>query len=183
MVSANGASHNSLGHRPRESRPPTRSKSAESARQCVELCLRCCEPVAKNAALRRFTVPGYQEDDPTDETNTADDRADRDGMFFVLIDFERPKLGHVFLRGETRVTAVSKRDDPDDDQDDPKDPGWFHNWRPLKRTPARDQVNDQDDDRDDEQQVNQGAAEMTDESEQPENQQHNKDSPEHMFSF
>jgi hypothetical protein len=31
--------------------------------------------------------------------------------------------------------------------------------------------------------VNQGAAEVTDESEEPENQENNEDSPEHMFSF
>jgi hypothetical protein len=53
----------------------------------------------------------------------------------------------------------------------------------LQRPPARDQIHDQDDDGNDEQQMNERATEMTDESEQPQNQKHNKDSPKHMFSF
>jgi hypothetical protein len=53
----------------------------------------------------------------------------------------------------------------------------------LERTPAGDQVHDQDDDRDDEQQMNERATEVTDESEKPEDQQNNEDSPKHMFSF
>lgn len=65
----------------------------------------------------------------------------------------------------------------------PKIPAGFTRNQPLERATAGDQIYDQDDDRDDEQKVNQRAAEMTDESEEPENQQHNKDSPEHMFSF
>src|SRR3954447_22062096 len=53
----------------------------------------------------------------------------------------------------------------------------------LERAASGDQIDDQDDDGDDEQQVNERATEMTDEAEKPENQQHNKNSPEHMFSF
>jgi hypothetical protein len=55
--------------------------------------------------------------------------------------------------------------------------------RPLERTPSRDQVHNQNDDRDDEQEMDQRATEVTDEAEKPENQKHNKNSPEHMFSF
>src|SRR5438045_4723875 len=65
----------------------------------------------------------------------------------------------------------------------PRMPAGFMLTGTLERTPPGDQVHDQDDDRDHQKQVNKRATEMTDESEQPEDQKHNKDSPEHMFSF
>lgn len=65
----------------------------------------------------------------------------------------------------------------------PTIPAGFTNGKWLERPSARNQVHDQDDDRDDEQQVNERAAEVADETEKPENQQNNKDSPQHKFSF
>jgi hypothetical protein len=54
---------------------------------------------------------------------------------------------------------------------------------PLERPPPGDQIHDQNDNGDDEQQVDERATEMTDEPEQPKNEQHNEDSPKHMISF
>src|SRR2546423_5004890 len=65
----------------------------------------------------------------------------------------------------------------------PRIPAGFMRTGRLERTSARNQVHNQDDDGDDEQQMNERAAEVSDEPEQPQNQEHNKDSPEHMFSF
>jgi hypothetical protein len=53
----------------------------------------------------------------------------------------------------------------------------------LEATSARNQINDQDHDCDNQDQMDELAAEMTDEAEKPENQQNNKDSPEHKVSF
>src|SRR5437764_3801936 len=65
----------------------------------------------------------------------------------------------------------------------PRTPAGFMRARTLERTPPGDQVHNQNDDGDHQKKVDECAAEMTDESEQPEDQKHNKDSPEHMFSF
>src|SRR2546423_7743532 len=100
-------------------------------------------------------------------------------MFLVLVNLDRAEFGHVFLRGETRVATVGQQDDPDDDQDNPENSSGLHKRRTLERAPSGDQVHDQNNDRDDEQQMDKRATEMTDESEQPKNQQHNEDSPEH----
>jgi hypothetical protein len=51
----------------------------------------------------------------------------------------------------------------------------------LERASPGDQVHDQDDDRNDEQQVDERTTEMTDEAKKPQNQNHNKNSPEHSF--
>jgi hypothetical protein len=54
----------------------------------------------------------------------------------------------------------------------------------LERAPASDQLDDQNDYRGQEKQVNEIPDGIdVDESQERENQQHNKDSPEHMFSF
>src|SRR5205085_4976741 len=65
----------------------------------------------------------------------------------------------------------------------PRIPAGFMTTRRLERAPARDQIHNQDDDRDHQEQMNERATKMSDEPEQPQNQEHNKDSPEHMFSF
>jgi hypothetical protein len=53
----------------------------------------------------------------------------------------------------------------------------------LEAAPARDQINDQNHHGYDEYQMDELAAKMADEAEKPENQQNNKDSPEHKVSF
>jgi hypothetical protein len=53
----------------------------------------------------------------------------------------------------------------------------------LERPSTRDQINDQNHHGYDQDQVDELAAEMADEAEEPENQQNNKDSPEHKVSF
>jgi hypothetical protein len=54
----------------------------------------------------------------------------------------------------------------------------------LKRPATGDELDDQHDDRREEDQVNEVPDGIdVDESQQSQNQQHNKDSPEHMFSF
>jgi hypothetical protein len=57
------------------------------------------------------------------------------------------------------------------------------NQTALEGTPARDQINDQNHDRDYEYQMNELAAKMADEAKEPQNQEHNEDSPEHKVSF
>ena len=65
----------------------------------------------------------------------------------------------------------------------PTIPAGFTVRGSLQSPPARNQIHDQDNDGDDEEQVNERAAEVTDETEEPENEQNNKDSPQHKVSF
>jgi hypothetical protein len=65
----------------------------------------------------------------------------------------------------------------------PTIPAGFTGAEALERPPPGNQVHDQDDNRDDEQQVNERATEVTNETEEPKNEQHNEDSPKHIFSF
>src|SRR5947207_12770135 len=66
----------------------------------------------------------------------------------------------------------------------PTIPPGFTSAEPLERPPPGDQLDDQDDHRGQEDQVNEIPDGIdVDESQQRENQEHNKDSPEHMFSF
>jgi hypothetical protein len=54
----------------------------------------------------------------------------------------------------------------------------------LQRSTAADQLDNQDDDRDHEQKMNVSAENVeADETEQPKNQQNNKDSPKHKNPF
>jgi hypothetical protein len=100
-------------------------------------------------------------------------------MFFVLVDLQRAQFRYIFLRRESGVTAVGQHDDANDNENDPENPSGFHGAGRLERASARDQINDQNHDRYDEQQVDELAAKMADKAKEPENQQNNKDSPEH----
>src|SRR5438876_8943079 len=65
----------------------------------------------------------------------------------------------------------------------PTIPAGFTNAGALERAPSGDQVHDQDDDRHDEEQMDERPDVNHGETEQPENQQNDEDSPKHMFSF
>jgi hypothetical protein len=69
--------------------------------------------------LRRLPVPSQDENNSADEANASNNGADWNGVLFVFVDLERTEFRHVFLGRETRVAAISKRDDPDNNQDDP----------------------------------------------------------------
>ena len=58
---------------------------------------------------------GHQHDDAADDTDAADDRSDRNGVFLVLVNLERTKFRHVFFRSEAGEPAVGESDDADDD--------------------------------------------------------------------
>ena len=103
-------------------------------------------------------------------------------MFLMLVDLKRAKFRHVLFRGETGVAPVGESDDPDRDQDDPENSSGFMETG-LYSAASRNQIDDQDDDGNDEDQVNKRAAEIPDKTEEPENQENNEDSPEHIFSF
>jgi hypothetical protein len=62
--------------------------------------------------------------------------------------------------------------------------GFIGEENALQSAPTLDQINDQNDDGDHEQDMNEPAHGIrADESEQPENEQNNKDGPEHIDSF
>jgi hypothetical protein len=85
-------------------------------------------------------TPAYKQQNSADNTNAANDRPDRHGMFLVLVNFERAQFRHVFLGGVTGVAAVGQHNDADDEENDAKNASWFHAkcLSMLQRTPALD---------------------------------------------
>ena len=91
-------------------------------------------------------------------------------------------VDHFLALGVTEAT-IRQSNDPDEDQDDPDNTRRLHAQTSgrLKRPPALQQIDDQDDDRDHDQNVDQAAADMHGESQKPENEKNDADSPEHIF--
>jgi hypothetical protein len=128
-------------------------------------------------------VPRQDQNNAARKTQAAKDWRQRDRFLAVRAYLQGAGINYL-LAFRVGKAAVCQSNDADRDQNDPDDSSWFHLLREsLHAASARDQIKDQDDDCDDEQQVDESATNMTDEAEKPENQQNNKDSPEHEFSF
>jgi len=143
------------------------------------------------AKSRRRRTPGRplglaaadcDQHDPADETDAAYDRRKTDPMTLGVLDFNRPKLG-VFLFLSPAQAAVGETNNADDDKNDAIIPAGF-TARMLQRSATGDQLDNENDQRDHEQKMNVSAENVeADKTKKPENQQNNKDGPEHKKPF
>jgi len=79
------------------------------------------------AAVRLCLAAAFHEqENPANEAYSADDRSDRDGMLFVLIDLQGPDLGHVLFGRKRRIPAVGQGDNSNNDEDNAEQTSRFH---------------------------------------------------------